>query len=240
MQRPLIVLTVLIVVLAGGIAVALSPLGSDRFTDVPVGHYADEAIGWAVDQGITAGCGNDEFCPDQPVTRAQIVTFLKRYHDNVATVEIEESSELPPFEDRTWETEQYTATITRQEIVKARQVVGNYNMQFRCDDSTTLWIIVWGEEAPTDSAYDRLETYQISYRIGAEGGRDWWRLHRSNDKYLIWVPTDRLQEIIDTFRQRTEDLFVTWTGVPGMPDNVGFNLAGWDTHIEPVLEACGY
>ena len=88
MTRSLIVLTVLTVltvVLAGGIAVALSPLGSDRFTDVPEGHYADEAIGWAVDEGITAGCGDDEFCPDQPVTRAQIVTFLHRYDQGATT-----------------------------------------------------------------------------------------------------------------------------------------------------------
>ncbi len=85
MQRPLIVLTVLMVVLAGGVAAALSPLGSDRFTDVLVGHYADEAIGWAVDQGITSGCGDDEFCPDEPVTRAQIVTFLHRYDQGTTT-----------------------------------------------------------------------------------------------------------------------------------------------------------
>ncbi len=78
MTRSLIVLTVLIVVLAGGIAVALSPLGSDRFADVPEGHYADEAIGWAVDEGITSGCGDDEFCPDEGVTRAQVMTFLFR------------------------------------------------------------------------------------------------------------------------------------------------------------------
>ena len=84
MKRRLIIVTLLLV-LTGGIATALSPLGSDRFTDVPEGHYADEAIGWAVDQGITSGCGTDEFCPDQPVTRAQIVTFLHRFASNTTT-----------------------------------------------------------------------------------------------------------------------------------------------------------
>ena len=49
-----------------------------RFDDVPAGHYAEEAIAWAVENGITKGCSPTEFCPDDPVTRAQIVTFLHR------------------------------------------------------------------------------------------------------------------------------------------------------------------
>ena len=52
------------------------------FEDVPRGHYAHAAIQWAVENGITEGCGDGRnFCPDQPLDRAHIVTFLKRYHD---------------------------------------------------------------------------------------------------------------------------------------------------------------
>ena len=52
------------------------------FEDVPRGHYAHDAIQWAVENGITEGCGDGRnFCPDQPLDRAHIVTFLKRYHD---------------------------------------------------------------------------------------------------------------------------------------------------------------
>ncbi len=54
--------------------------GSDTFDDVPVGHWADEAIGWAVANGITAGTGDGQFSPDRPLTRAQKVTFLYRAH----------------------------------------------------------------------------------------------------------------------------------------------------------------
>ena len=68
-----------------GVVMGVGLLGSDRFEDVPPGHYADEAIGWAADQGITAGCGNDQFCPDGLVTRAQIVTFLHRYDMDTTT-----------------------------------------------------------------------------------------------------------------------------------------------------------
>lgn len=48
------------------------------FYDVPNGAYYYEAVKWAVENGITGGIGNDLFGPDQPCTRAQIVTFLWR------------------------------------------------------------------------------------------------------------------------------------------------------------------
>ena len=53
-----------------------------RFFDVPRTHYAYQSIEWAVLNGITQGCGDGRnFCPDGTLTRAEIVTFLKRYHD---------------------------------------------------------------------------------------------------------------------------------------------------------------
>jgi len=52
------------------------------FDDVPRGHYAYDAIEWAVENEITRGCGAGfNFCPEQTLNRAQVVTFLKRYHD---------------------------------------------------------------------------------------------------------------------------------------------------------------
>ena len=48
------------------------------FYDVPNGAYFYEAVKWAVENGITTGVGNDLFAPEQPCTRAQIVTFLWR------------------------------------------------------------------------------------------------------------------------------------------------------------------
>ena len=53
-------------------------LGSDTFTDIPKGHYADQAIGWAVAQGITTGTTTTTFSPNRPLTRAHTVTFLYR------------------------------------------------------------------------------------------------------------------------------------------------------------------
>ncbi len=48
------------------------------FYDVPNNAYFYEAVKWAVENGITDGVGNNLFAPEQPCTRAQIVTFLWR------------------------------------------------------------------------------------------------------------------------------------------------------------------
>ncbi len=57
--------------------------GSEAFTDVPDGVYADQAIGWAVSNGTTLGCTQGRFgdpdwrfCPTQDVTRGQMATLL--------------------------------------------------------------------------------------------------------------------------------------------------------------------
>ena len=46
------------------------------FYDVPNDAYYYEAIKWAAENGVTGGVGNSLFAPNQPCTRAQIVTFL--------------------------------------------------------------------------------------------------------------------------------------------------------------------
>lgn len=48
------------------------------FYDVPNDAYYYEAVKWAVGKNITSGVGDNLFAPDQPCTRAQIVTFLWR------------------------------------------------------------------------------------------------------------------------------------------------------------------
>ena len=48
------------------------------FYDVPNDAYYYEAVKWAAENGITGGVGNSLFGPNQPCTRAQIVTFLWR------------------------------------------------------------------------------------------------------------------------------------------------------------------
>ena len=48
------------------------------FVDVATGCYYEDAVDWAVENGITKGTDDTHFSPDGICTRAQIVTFLWR------------------------------------------------------------------------------------------------------------------------------------------------------------------
>ena len=56
-----------------------APAGS--FGDVPTGHLHRADIDALAAAGITRGCGSGRFCPDDPVTRAQMASFLVRALD---------------------------------------------------------------------------------------------------------------------------------------------------------------
>ena len=51
---------------------------ANPFNDVALGAYYYEAVLWANENGITNGTSANSFSPDQPCTRAQVVTFLWR------------------------------------------------------------------------------------------------------------------------------------------------------------------
>ena len=48
------------------------------FVDVATGSYYEDAVDWAVENGITKGTDDTHFSPDSSCTRAQAVTFLWR------------------------------------------------------------------------------------------------------------------------------------------------------------------
>ena len=53
-------------------------IGSNPFSDVAGGAYYNEAVRWAVKNGIASGTDAKHFSPDAACTRAQAVTFLWR------------------------------------------------------------------------------------------------------------------------------------------------------------------
>lgn len=57
------------------------PSDAPTFGDVPTGSYYEQAVSWMARYDITGGTGNNEFSPDDAVTRAQFVTFLWRAVD---------------------------------------------------------------------------------------------------------------------------------------------------------------
>ena len=46
------------------------------FTDVPADHWAGAFIEALAAEGITTGCGPETYCPDSPVSRAEMAVFL--------------------------------------------------------------------------------------------------------------------------------------------------------------------
>ena len=62
----------------GAIAAFVTKVETSPFGDVSTSAYYYEAVKWAQEKGITGGIGNGLFGPNQPCTRAQIVTFLWR------------------------------------------------------------------------------------------------------------------------------------------------------------------
>jgi hypothetical protein len=52
------------------------PAYGDVFIDVPAGSFAADWIEDLWRRGIAAGCGGVSFCPDAPVTRAQLAVLL--------------------------------------------------------------------------------------------------------------------------------------------------------------------
>lgn len=54
------------------------PPATGVFTDVPPGRFAAAWIENLAADGITAGCGGGNYCPDAPVTRDQMAVFLVR------------------------------------------------------------------------------------------------------------------------------------------------------------------
>lgn len=58
-------------------ALALVPAGENPFSDVVGGVFVDNIVA-IYEAGITLGCTEGEYCPEDPVSRAQMASFLDR------------------------------------------------------------------------------------------------------------------------------------------------------------------
>lgn len=79
-------LVIVIAVLAG----AGAATASDLFDDVAEGAFYAGPVAWAAENGITNGCSETAFCPNDPVTRGENLTFAKRYDDNIVQPALED------------------------------------------------------------------------------------------------------------------------------------------------------
>lgn len=72
--------------------------GLSLFVDIE-GYWAQEAIEWAVRQGIVTGYGDNTFRPDKPVTQAQFLTMLLRAYAHQGSADITKDS---PWDEPSW------------------------------------------------------------------------------------------------------------------------------------------
>lgn len=75
----------LVAILAAVIAVPMVVVATNRFDDVPNSNVHHDNITWLADNGVTLGCNppaNDNYCPDDNVSRAQMASFMRRLAEN--------------------------------------------------------------------------------------------------------------------------------------------------------------
>lgn len=74
-----------IAIVAVAMLIPATAVATHVFSDVDDTKFYADATKWAKDNKITLGspAGSDTFKPDDPVTRGESVTFLKRYDDNI-------------------------------------------------------------------------------------------------------------------------------------------------------------
>lgn len=67
---------------------------TEKFTDVPKDTWYTDAVAWALENGITGGTSSTTFSPNNPVTREQMATFIKRYVDSKSISLKDESANI--------------------------------------------------------------------------------------------------------------------------------------------------
>lgn len=64
---------------ADGFCIRCGAQDSSQFSDVSANAWYTSAVQYAVEHGLMAGVGNNRFGPEEPMTRAMLVTVLWRY-----------------------------------------------------------------------------------------------------------------------------------------------------------------
>jgi hypothetical protein len=86
-RRVSVVALVLVTVASATLAAVGTAVALDTFSDVPPGSTHEAGIEWLVGAGITSGCAEGRYCPNDAVTRAQMGTFMHRLSGNAEGVQ---------------------------------------------------------------------------------------------------------------------------------------------------------
>ena len=152
------------------------------FVDVATGSYYEDAVDWAVENGITKGTDDTHFSPDGICTRAQAVTFLWR-----AAGSPKPETRTMPFTDVPAGSYYYDAVLWAVEngITK-----GTSNTTFspnmtctRAQIVTFLWRSEKSPAAGTAESLCRCEVHRLLCRRGSVGGQGGH--HQGNHQHHI-------------------------------------------------------
>ena len=238
-------------------AVALAQ-GIGTFRDVPDSHYARDSVQWAVQNGVTVGCRDGTyFCPERTVNRAESVTFLYRYHNNVVSRlenrvrALEGGSVQGPvttvdpnagFGNQPTATtvplRKYTTRGTQSQIRSFNLPVGVYEAVFTLEAAKAAA----DHNQDTDAALEPVILIQVEYR---ENSSSAWKTYAVN---TLKLEGGTLPTSTDLFRQApaTGTVDVEVANVPGrlptsgqitvnayMADNTITPPAGGDADSDP-------
>ena len=137
---------------------------SQRFPDVPPGHYAFEAVEWAAEVGVTTGYTDGTFKPERPLIKRHAVVFMERYYDEI--LQAEESEDftrgdmmvlLKAINDSTARATTTTTTTTPAasgpfQAVSAAST--SFNSLHACAVRSNGDVACWGYNPLTDSDWN--------------------------------------------------------------------------------------
>lgn len=124
----------------------------DRFEDVVSGSYYEEAVKWAVQNGITSGTDATHFSPDAVCTRAQAVVFLWRISGSPKA-----NGDTMPFSDVPADSYYYDAVLWGVEsgLVKGTGAT-QFSPQMHCSRAqivTFLWRVMDAPQADSHNPF---------------------------------------------------------------------------------------
>ena len=144
---------------------------------------------WAVENGITQGCGNGRnFCPEQTLNRAHMVTFLKRYHDKFGS-DASDANDASDNSENSDDPEEHVIDGIGSDSVSISLPAGRYSVEFTVVHTRDLAeISLIAEDSGigveeilpvTDLKTQQLQTFRGRYNITVGNSSVSWILGES-------------------------------------------------------------
>ena len=198
-----------------------APAGQQHFTDVPTTSYANPAIAWLVEAGITTGTTPTTFTPQANVTRAEMAVFLWRYNcpdPNLGNVTTLAGNGTRGFADGPGNTAQFNNPYGVAFAPNGNiYVADTYNQRIRVTNPTTGQVTTLAGTGTEGFADGPGTNARFNYPTGVA-------VAPNGNIYVADQGNQRIRAINPTTGQVTT---LAGTGTPGFADGPG-NTAQFD------------